>query len=89
MTRWGKITDGVFEWAPINYITQEGKTICNFYRKEKYLRQYGFLPVQTAPVPDYDPETEEAVEIYMREGDKIIQEWEIRPIGEGGENAAD
>ena len=35
MTRWGKITDGVFEWAPINFITPEGKTICNFFRKEK------------------------------------------------------
>ena len=84
MTRWGKITDGVIEWAPINYITPEGKTICNFFRKEKYLRQYGFLPVQTAPVPDYDPETEQAVDHYAEGDGVIIQSWTIEPM-EGGE----
>lgn len=88
MTRYGKITEGAFEWAPINYVTPEGKTICNFYRKEKYLRQYGYLPVETTPCPNYDYELQEAVEIYRQEGDKIIQEWEIRPL-EGGKNAAD
>ncbi len=89
MPRFGKFVDGVFEWAPINYVTPEGRTICNFYRKEKYLRQYGYLPVETTPCPNYDYELQEAVEIYRQEGDKIIQEWEIRQIGEGGENAAD
>jgi len=88
LNRWGKFVEGAFEWAPVNFVTPEGRTICNFYRKEKYLRQYGYLPVETTPCPNYDYELQEAVEIYRQEGDKIIQEWEIRPL-EGGENAAD
>ena len=80
MPRYGKITDGVFEWAPINYITPAGKTICNFNRKIKYLEEYGFHPVQTSPVPDYDPDTEEAVDSYSQGDGVIIQTWTIQPI---------
>ena len=89
MTRYGKFINGNFWWAPINYVTPEGKTICNFYRKEKYLRQYGYLPVRTSAPPEYDPETEEAVERYTEGDGEIIQTWTVRPVGEGGENAAD
>ena len=86
MPRYGKFVDGVFEWAPINFVTPTGRTIINFNRKARYLEEYGFLPVQTAPVPDYDPETEEAVDHYA-EGDGVIfQSWTIEPLTlEGGE----
>lgn len=86
---WGKIENGEFSYAPINYITPQGKTICNFYRKEKYLLQYGFKPVNSEPVPEYDPETQTVEPVYTDEGETITENWVVVDIQEGGENAAD
>ncbi|MCR5360346.1 MAG: hypothetical protein K6E55_10730 [Thermoguttaceae bacterium] len=87
MTRYGKFEDGVFNFAPINYITPTGRTICNFNRKVRYLTEYGFLPVQSNPFPEYDYETQEVVPTYTQGEGVIIESWTVVDM-EGGENAA-
>lgn len=65
-----------FEWAPVNFITPDGVTICNFHKNEFLLREYGFKTVVQEPEPGYDPD-EIAVPHYTDEGDIIRVTWEV------------
>ncbi len=55
---YGKIENGEFQFAPINFITPAGRTIINFHKKPAKLAEYGFLPVTESPIPEYDPEND-------------------------------
>lgn len=80
MERYGRITSGVFEFAPVTFITPEGKTICNFNRRPAKMVLYGFKPVR-GTMPDYgDQEWPEPS--YVDRGDYIEEVW---PEPEGGE----
>lgn len=80
MERYGRITGGVFEFAPVTFITPEGKTICNFNRRPAKMVLYGFKPVR-GTMPDYgDQEPPEPS--YVDRGDYIEEVW---PEPEGGE----
>ena len=83
MTRYGRIVDGVFEWAPVTFRTPEGKTICNFNRRPAKMTPYGFKPVRTVGEPDYDGEYTEPS--YTDMGEYIEERY---PEG-GGEDAED
>ena len=49
MTRHVKfISETSVEDAPMNYITPEGSTICNFNSSEELMLEYGFKPFETA-----------------------------------------
>lgn len=87
MTRYGKFVDGEFQFAPINYITPNGRTICNFYRKEKYLREYGYKPVISEPFTEYDPETQMIEPRYSDNGETITESWVVVEIQEGNDAA--
>ena len=79
---YGKIENGEFQAAPINFKTPAGRTICNFHSKPEKLAEYGFLPVETTPAPPCDPETQHAEPVYEPGDGVILQSWVIR---EGGE----
>lgn len=81
---YGKIENGEFQFAPINFITPAGRTIINFHKSPAKLAEYGFLPVTESPIPEYDPETEYPVDHYEQGDGAIIQSWTIEPT-EGGE----
>lgn len=79
---YGKIENGEFQFAPINFITPAGRTIINFHKKPEKLAEYGYLPVETSPAPPYDPETQHAEPVYALGDGVIMHAWVIR---EGGE----
>ena len=79
MERYGRIVDGVFEWAPVTFRTPEGKTICNFNRRPAKMALYGFKPVRGV-MPDYG-EGDWPAPSYTDRGDYIEEIW---PGPEGG-----
>lgn len=53
---YAKIINDKLEYAPTNYTTDDGQTICNFNLNEGLVVQYGFKPVveQIKPACPYD-----------------------------------
>ena len=81
MERYGRITEGVFEFAPVTFRTPDGKTICNFNRRPAKMVLYGFKPVR-GTMPDYG-EQEPPEPTYVDRGEYIEEVWPV--IQEGGE----
>ena len=79
MQRYGRITDGVFEFAPVTFRTPDGKTICNFNRRPAKMVLYGFKPVR-GDMPDYGEE-ETPGPVYVERGDYIEEVWPVTEIG--------
>jgi len=74
---YGKLTDGVFQPAPINFTTADGRTICNFNVNIQAMEEYGYKEVVSDPLPELA--LDEGVEsIYSENPDGTIREaWEI------------
>ena len=74
---YGRFINGVFEAAPVNFMTEDGITICNFDRDTDKLSRYGFKEVQSQPMPDlaYN-QTAEPVYTEDEQGN-IIESWNI------------
>lgn len=77
----GKIVGGVFSAAPVTFVTQDGRTICNFHRRPKIMEKYGFKEVVSDTYPEYDPATEIIVPSYAEQQDGTIKEsWIVTPM---------
>lgn len=53
MTRYAKLTNNKIEFAPVNYITEDGVTIINFINDTNLMKEYGFKVFKEA---QKDPE---------------------------------
>lgn len=53
MTRYAKLTNNKIEFAPVNYITEDGVTIINFINDTNLMKEYGFKVFKEA---EKDPE---------------------------------
>ena len=73
-----------FEFAPVNFVTPEGGTICNFHLDEEKMRFYGFKPVAVDPQPTTGKD-QVAVPRFTDQGDSIRESWEVIEIEEGME----
>lgn len=51
--KYGKLEDGKINYAPRNFITEDGQTILNFNSNEELMLEYGFKPIQEADKPYY------------------------------------
>lgn len=76
---YGRFVDNVFEAAPIDFITEDGRIICNFDKNIEEMEKAGFSEVEVKPYPTVE-EGFTAVEVYRRISGQIIQDWEIVEI---------
>ena len=65
-----------FEWAPVNFMTPDGKTIMNFDLDEDQMRSYGFKQVAMETEPEVGT-NQFAVPRYVDKGEYVLQTWEI------------
>lgn len=76
----GKLKNGVLQYAPKNYISPNGNIIVNFDKNEELLRKYGYKRIINEK-PDYNKETEYIiVSGYEETEDSIIINYEIKEI---------
>lgn len=73
---WGRIKDGVLEYAPRNFKLEDGtgRTIANFFNSEKWMLKYGFKPILDEQ-PSYNLETQ-----YLRVEGHVEEEDCIRVV---------
>lgn len=57
---YGKLTNNKLEYAPINYITDEGRMIFNFNKNIDIMKKYGFKEIINT-IPEYDINTKEII----------------------------
>ena len=75
----GRLVNGVFEYAPVNFVAPSGATIMNFDLDEDQMRSYGFKPMDEDPEPEVN-DNQVAAPIYEDLGDKIRVTWRIVDI---------
>ena len=68
---YAKLNDGVLEYAPQNYILNDGRTIVGFNKSIALMTRYGFKEVIDRP-PTYNSETEYLVITGYSEQDVTI-----------------
>ena len=68
---YAKLNDGVLEYAPQNYILNDGRTIVGFNKSIALMTRYGFKEVIERP-PTYNTETEYLVITGYSEQDTTI-----------------
>ena len=68
---YAKLNDGVLEYAPQNYILNDGRTIVGFNKSIALMTRYGFKEVIDRP-PTYNPETEYLIITGYTEQDTTI-----------------
>ena len=77
MQMFGKIVNDEIQYAPAIYNTPDGNKIINFNKNEKFMRKYGFLPVENI-MPKYNKETEECYVVgYDVTDEKIVVLYEV------------
>ena len=77
MQMFGKIVNDEIQYAPAIYTTPDGNKIINFNKNEKFMRKYGFLPVENI-MPKYNKETEECYVVgYDVTDEKIVVLYEV------------
>lgn len=76
----GKLKNGVLQYAPKNYKNSNGNIIVNFNKNEELLRNSGYKRIINEK-PDYNKETEYLAIIgYEETEDNIIINYEIKEI---------
>ena len=76
--QYGKLNeDRQLEYAPINFITEDGKVILNFAQNEKLMSEYGFKPVEDTPCPEFNREFQIAKSQWQEQKQKIVKIWTV------------
>lgn len=77
MQFYGKLINGVVEYAPKNYITDDGKTILNLDKNPKLLNKLGYKLIVDKSTPDYDPSYQDISSEWIEEDTQIVKLWTI------------
>lgn len=80
MRRYGKLEGQMLQYAPNNYITDDGSTILNFTSSTTTMKKYGFKPVYETAQPPYDTKTQTIMLSYNETATRITQEWTVQSL---------
>lgn len=80
MRRYGKLEGQMLQYAPSNYIADDGSTILNFTSSTTTMKKYGFKPVYETAQPPYDTETQTIMLSYNETATRITQEWTVQSL---------
>jgi hypothetical protein len=77
---YGKIIDGVLEYAPKNFSLPNGQMIINFNRNENIMKKYGYKELVNQ-IPAYEPDTQDVyISKYVENDNNIIIVYEVCDI---------
>lgn len=71
-----KLINGTLSYAPKKIII-DGKTIFN--PGEELLKEQGYKDVETSEAPAVSTQTQQAVQTWQEQENKIVQTWEVKP----------
>lgn len=52
---YGKLVEGKINYAPVNFMTPDGRLILNFNKNVSLMKEYGFKKI-TENIPSYNPD---------------------------------
>lgn len=77
---YGKLVDGVLEYAPENLKLPNGKMILNFNNSENIMKKYGYKELANQ-IPAYDPATQNVyISEYVENDNEIIIVYRVYDI---------
>ena len=77
---YGKIIDGVLEYAPEIFSLPNGQIIINFNKNKNIMKKYGYKEVVNQ-IPSYDPATQSVyISEYVDDYNEIIIVYGVRDI---------
>jgi hypothetical protein len=77
---YGKIIDGVLEYAPEIFSLPNGQIIINFNKNKNIMKKYGYKEVVNQ-IPAYDPATQSVyISEYVDDYNEIIIVYGVRDI---------
>ena len=80
MDLYGKLIDGVLEYAPKTYTLEDGRIICNFSNSPALMKRYGYKPIVDVQ-PEYDINIEYVIIVgYEETEENIIVKYTVKTI---------